>query len=609
MTIFRQSITAFFLFLVFVPGGIATARGADAGASVMLFPGDKSVDVNPDTHLVITFPSAPKVGNSGLIRIYDAADNRVVDTLDMSIAAGPAVVARGVGGRRVPATGAGARAAFSYDYSRDHQLTNADTAAGTASGVPGVVAHDVQLNIIGGFTDGFHFYPVIVHDKTATIYPHNNLLKYGKTYYVQIDPTVLSLDDGSFKGIGGNGGWTFSTKKSGPTADSERVVVSGDGSGDFNTVQGAIDWIPDKNAKRVTIFIKNGTYEEIVYFRNKTNVTFLGEDQDKTVVQYRNAEAFNGAGANRTNEVPGTFPYRRAVFMADHCSGIQIVNLSLKNIWGMGSQAESLIFMGGENIACHVSLYGNTDTLQFNDSVYISDSYIQGGGDFLWGRGPAFFDQCDIVELGNNPMMWVRSTEASRGFVYLNCKFNTPKAIGNGPILARNTSMYPNSEVVILHCALGMINPVAWTIPGDKTNLHYWEYASTNLSDGKPADVSRRTEGSRQLTEEQDKETIANYSNPSWVLGNWTPAMAPLILTQPADATAAAGGPAVFSVKVGAIPAASYQWFKNGTAIDGATNATLKLDKVGGGDAEKYTVTATNSLGSATSDAVKLSLK
>ena len=44
---------------------------------------------NPDTHLVLTFPSEPTLGNSGQIRIYDAADDRLVDLLDLSIPPGP----------------------------------------------------------------------------------------------------------------------------------------------------------------------------------------------------------------------------------------------------------------------------------------------------------------------------------------------------------------------------------------------------------------------------------------------------------------------------------------------------------------------------------------
>jgi hypothetical protein len=56
--------------------------------SVILFPADKSANVNPDTHLELTFPSAPVLGTTGKIRIYDASNNRLVDMLDLSIPAG-----------------------------------------------------------------------------------------------------------------------------------------------------------------------------------------------------------------------------------------------------------------------------------------------------------------------------------------------------------------------------------------------------------------------------------------------------------------------------------------------------------------------------------------
>ena len=90
-------------------------------------------------------------------------------------------------------------------------------------------------------------------------------------------------------------GWTFTTKAAGPPANATRVVVAADGSGDFNTVQGAVDWAPDHPAQRVTIFIKNGTYEEIVFFRKKQNLTIRGEDRDKVQVGYANNSGVQSA--------------------------------------------------------------------------------------------------------------------------------------------------------------------------------------------------------------------------------------------------------------------------------------------------------------------------
>jgi hypothetical protein len=63
---------------------------------------------------------------------------------------------------------------------------------------------------------------------------------------------------------------------------------------------------------------------------------------------------------------------------------------------------------------------------------------------------------------------------------------------------------------------------------GDTANMHYWEYNSTNLSNGKPVDVSQRKPESRQLTKERDADIIANYSNPAYVLG-WPPNVGTLL--------------------------------------------------------------------------------
>jgi membrane carboxypeptidase/penicillin-binding protein PbpC len=113
---------------------------------------------------------------------------------------------------------------------------------------------------------------------------------------------------------------------------------------------------------------------------------------------------------------------------------------------------------------------------------------------------------------------------------------------------------------------------------------------------------------SKQLTKDKDAETILNYSNPAYVLG-WKPAMAPLILAHPAAATVATGQEAMFTVKAAGIPDATYQWLRNGAAIRGATDSTLKLSKVKQSDAGRYSVTVTNASGRVTSDAAVLTVR
>lgn len=228
--------------------------------------------------------------------------------------------------------------------------------------------------------------------------------------------------------------------------------------------------------------------------------------------------------------------------------------------------------------------------------------------DTILGRGPAFFNRCELQSRG--VFMWIRNTADNHGNVFLN---STLRKLGDGKTeLARapvnNGRTYPNAEAVLINSALEGISPVGWgAMGGDTTNMHYWEYNSRNVSDGKPVDTNQRKPESKQLTMAKDAETIAIYSNPSYVLG-WTPAMAPLILSQPEAVTTAAGQSVTFSVKVAAIPDATYQWFKNGTPIRGATQVDFRLPSVKAGDAGRYTIAVTNASSTLTSSAASLTV-
>ena len=502
---------AWVLVAVLVPG----TRAASAAQGVSYVPANGARNVNPDAHLVVTFPGPPLLGAAGTIRIYDAADDRLVDTLDLAIPPGPTAGPGALAGR-VPYT------PVPYEYTPGRRATNADTAPGTPSGAAAPTPPTSQLTIVGGFTDAFHFYPVIVHGNVATIYPHNNLLKYGRTYYVRIDPGVLAPAGGGFPGVSGRG-WTFSTKPRAPAADATRLVVAADGTGDFNTVQGALDFVPDRSPRRVTIFIRNGDYEEIVYFRNKSNLTLLGEDRERVQIHYANSEIFNPHPSNiATNEWPGTFPSRRAAFMADQAIGVHLVNLTIRNT--ARGQAEGLLVTGERNVISHASIYGSGDALQVNGPTFVTDSLIVGDGDTILSRGPAFFTNCEIQSRG--PFAWTRNTAANHGTVFLNCRFKAtgpaPTVIARAPANGGNT--YPNVEVVLLSCVLDGISAAGWgDVGGDTSQAHYWEYNSTNLSDGTPVDMSARHPVSKRLKKDEDARTIANYSNPAWVLGGWTP--------------------------------------------------------------------------------------
>ncbi|MDH7913987.1 pectinesterase family protein [Winogradskyella sp. SYSU M77433] len=492
---------------------LVSCETKDESTDLVFYPEANEMGISPDTHLKITFKSQPNIGNKGKIKIFDASNDSLVDVLDLSIPPGPTEYKKKPDADYIKEP---------YNYNTPVS-TNANTKPGTPSGGALPTSDDYQLTIIGGFSDAFHFYPIIVHDSTAIIYPHHNLLHYNKQYYVLMDSTVLSTPDGNFKGIYNKNSWQFQTKKDKPELSKKKLVVDDRGEGDFNTLQGALDFIPEHHQDTIHISIKNGVYEELIYFRNKSNIIIEGESRASTIVQYANNEVFNPHPRNlKTNEKPGTFPSRRAAFAIDNCSNIQLKNLTVKTL--LKGQAEGLLINGDQVLVKNVTIVGDGDALQTNGPAYFEDVKIDGGGDMILGRGPAFFKNCEFLSPG--PFMWIRNTAENHGNVFLNCSFtNTGK---NKAVLARTTDNrgegYPYCEAVLLNCTLDGIDPKGWAVRGENTHsIHYWEYNSTDKTSGEPINISERHPISRQLTKENDSLLIQQYTDPTFVLGGWKP--------------------------------------------------------------------------------------
>lgn len=208
--------------------------------------------------------------------------------------------------------------------------------------------------------------------------------------------------------------------------------------------------------------------------------------------------------------------------------------------------------------------------------------------------------------------MWVRNTAANHGNVFVNCTFKTLD--GRQTEIARAPDnkghSYPNSEAVLIDCALEGISPVGWGAVGsDTADIHYWEFNSTHLRDGTPVDVSKRHPVSRQLRMPGDADIIANYSDPRYVLGGWQPEMAPLILRQPDDRVAKSGTTVSLAVRIAGIPAPTCQWHKDGKPLSGATGHSLTLNGISTADAGSYKAVIRNSSGIATSQPAVLAVQ
>lgn len=472
---------------------------AAVGGGPRLFPANDAESVNPDTHLVLTFESPPGIGNMGLIRITDAETGEAVDTLDLSVPAGP---------------------------HPSLTVSRAERAGREARGEPEPV---YQETTIGGQA-GFHFHPIIVRGNTATIYPHNKSLTYGREYAVQIDPGVLNVAGKDFAGFDERSSWRFETRATPPPHDSKRIVVAADGSADFNTVQGAIDRAPDDPAEPVEIFIRNGNYEEIVYFNGKSHLTIRGEDREKVVVGYGNNSSFNRI---------------RPAFSMMNATDVELSSFTIKNTY-IG-QAEALKLSGSRNIIANMTLDGSGDAMTTAGTIYMVDSTLIGDGDTILAYGALYCLRCEIRSVG--PFTWTRTPQGMHGNVFVDSNFVhldeplpwtvAPDGTGgrkvdgvlarlpqNGPVgsLHRN---FPYAEMVLINSRADGVPPIGWGPVEDRktfdwSNVHFWEYHTMDRN-GRPIDLSKRHPIAHQLTLPEDEEIITNYSNPRYVLNGWNP--------------------------------------------------------------------------------------
>ena len=490
------------VFLVIVPACICQA----GNVVTKMFPENGATDVNIDTHFILTMTEDATVGQQGFVSVYDRKTGKLVDRLDMSIPAGPT--------QGQPNNPAAQYTPIPYIY-RSQNITNRNTKAGTPSGANAWDTGRYQLDIIGGFSDGFHFYPIITRGRQVTIYLHHNMLEYGHEYYVTIDKGVIE----GFDGVRGKKAWTFRTKDA-PDSNQRRLTVSADGTGDFSTVQGAMDFIPDSIASEkdgYRVFVKNGDYEELVYFRNKRFVTIEGESREGVLIHYRNNEVFNPHPADiKTNEVRGTFPSRRAAFAADNCSDLTCRNLTIKT--DCKGQAEGLLVNGERNFFENVHIIGDGDALQANGSCYWMNCRIDGGGDTILGRGPSFFNHCTITSYG--AFMWIRNTAENHGNVFVDCHLKGLSEYAEiGRLPDNKGKNYPHAECVLLNCTLENIPAYGWGRIDDGAKTATILEFNSHDTNGMPVDTSKRNPLMRQLNPISDAELIGNYSNSQWVLG------------------------------------------------------------------------------------------
>lgn len=290
-------------------------------------------------------------------------------------------------------------------------------------------------------------------------------------------------------------------------------VVAKDGSGDFTTVQEAINAVPDLRKNRTTIFIKAGTYKEkLILSASKTNITFIGEDREKTILTYDDY----ASRKNRFGEEIGTSGSSSFFIFGD---GFTAKNITFENSAGPVGQAVAVRIDGDRVYFENCKFLGFQDTLYPHGRgslQYYKNCYVEGTVDFIFGWSTALFEDCEIF-CKDHGYVTAASTEEEQefGFVFRNCKItgNAPK---NSFYLGR--PWRPYAKTVFIDCEMGdHIKPEGWHNWGKPEAEKTTFYAEYNNS-GPGYQPEKRVNWSHILSKEQAEK----YSKDK-VLGDWQP--------------------------------------------------------------------------------------
>jgi len=373
--------------------------GADSGAgsnTVIFAPANRATGLSIDQPLRMIFPAPPSLGGKGVFRIHDAADNSVVLSIDI---------------------------AQFQSYTVDQEvLRNAST------------------QVVQGLN--YYYFPISILGHVATVnLSTSQRLAHNKTYYVIMDEGLFVLPGNqAVPAIADAGTWRFSTGNptlSAPKANSgpQVIRVAPEGVGDFATLQGALDWIPQNNVLPRTVLIAPGLYYEAAHLgQNRRFVTIKGDSPNRTDVTIY-------------HPAPATVNNRSAGVLRIDCDDVTVSNLTLDagistaqpnpagskypDIPMFPGRVNVLYTNGRRLVFHHVFIKGGQDTLYTNDGVaYFKQCEIWGTTDFIYGRSLHVFDDCDIVELNQTGgAIMAPSTNADQpyGLVFLHCRL--PRAL------------------------------------------------------------------------------------------------------------------------------------------------------------------------------------
>lgn len=322
-----------------------------------------------------------------------------------------------------------------------------------------------------------------------------------------------------------------------------RVVL--DGTGDFTSVQKALDAAPEG----AVINIAPGTYREPLKI-TKDHITLhgTGSDPKDTVVVFN-----NGAATVGSTFLSATVDVTASDFRANHLTFLNDYNETHPD--KPQTQALALSVTGDRAVFRDMRFISHQDTVYASSPrcsppngnpacptarQYFSNCYIEGNVDFIFGTGKTVFEDCEVRsnahQGGYVTAQGKNWPDQDSGFVFNHCRVTANPGV-NGVWLGR--PWRPYAFVVFLNSELGShIQLTGWREwhPGETHSLDTAFYAEY-YSSGPGATMDKRDPHTHVLTAAE----AAQFETQRFLSGTdgWDPNKLPVTIFIAGDSTAA----------------------------------------------------------------------
>lgn len=286
------------------------------------------------------------------------------------------------------------------------------------------------------------------------------------------------------------------------------ITVAKDGTGDYATVQAAVDAVAE--GEEATIEVKAGTYEEMVKIGTRKNastkkISLIGEGADKTIITAANGKNTIGSGKDlRDYATVGIFA--PDFYAQDIC---------LQNTGGSAAGQALALHVDGDRATfyrCKIAGYQDTHRTKKNTRSYYKECVIEGATDYIYAGGTCWFERCTLncvaggyITAPEDITIYTTAEDGTKiwlGFIFNNCEVTKGQGVADKSVALGRCWGAEKCGSMFLNCQLNnIIKAAGWETMGgnDGTKSYFAEYKSKNGAD--LADVSGRISWSHQLTD------------------------------------------------------------------------------------------------------------